>query len=99
MKLNLCFFFIKDHKLLEKYSAILEKVRDSLKKELDSEPVYNKKYLKGKINSYNGKIKANFHNSKMPKEDSQYICLSVIWIDSVFRIYYCLLKINIYKSF
>ena len=36
------------------------------------------------IKSYNGII-TNFHNNKIPKEDSKFICLSVILIDSVFR--------------
>ena len=35
-------FLIKDDELTEKYNEILEKVTDGLKKELDSEPVYNK---------------------------------------------------------
>ena len=35
-------FLIKDDELIEKYNEILEKVTDGLKKELDSEPVYNK---------------------------------------------------------
>ena len=34
---------------------------------------------------YNGKIKTNFHNNKIPKEGSQFICLSVILINSAFR--------------
>ena len=38
------------------------------KKEFDSEPVYNEKYLKAKIKSYNGNINTNFHNSKMQKK-------------------------------
>ena len=54
-------------------------------KKIDSEPVYNKKYLKDQVNSYNGKININFHNNKIPKEGSQYICFSVILIDSGFR--------------
>ena len=54
-------------------------------KEFDSEPVYNEKYLKAKIKSHDGKIKTNFHNNKIPKEGSQFICLSVILIDSIFR--------------
>ena len=62
-----------------------KKVKYRLKKEFDSEPVYNKKYLKAKIKSYNGKINTNFHNNKIPKEDSKFIFLSVILIDSVFR--------------
>ena len=57
----------------------------SLKKEFDSEPVYNEKYLKSKINSCNGEINTNFHNNKIPKEGSQFTCLSVNLIDSVFR--------------
>ena len=42
-------FFIKDYELLEKYNEIWEKVRNSIKKEFDSEPIYNFKNLKTKI--------------------------------------------------
>ena len=41
--------------------------------------------MKNNIKSYNGKINTNFRNSKIQKKDSQFICLSVILIDSVFR--------------
>ena len=73
-------FLIKDDELSGKYNEIWENV-----KEFDSEPVYNRKYLKAKVNSYNRKINKNFHKNKIPKEDSQYISSSVILIDSVFR--------------
>ena len=76
---------IKDDELLERYNEILEKVKNIIKTEFDSEPVYNGKYLKAKIKSYNRKINTNFHNNKILKESSQFICLSVILIDSVFR--------------
>ena len=62
------------------------------KKKNDGELVYNEKYLKAKMKSYNGKTNTNFHDNKIPKEGSQFICLSVILIDSVFRTgknYYC----------
>ena len=49
-------------------------------KKNSTEPEYNEKYLKTKIKSYNGKINTNFRNSKIPKDDSQCICLSVILI-------------------
>ena len=39
---------IKDDKLLEKCNESWEKVRNSIKKEFDSEPVYNEKYLRTK---------------------------------------------------
>ena len=35
---------------------------------------------------YNGKVNTNFHNNKIPQEGSQFTSLSVILIDSVFRI-------------
>ena len=72
-----------------------KKIKSSPKKEFDSEPVYNEKYLKAKIQSYNGKISTNFYNNKIPKEDSQYICLSTILIDSVLE----QVKFNILKCF
>ena len=55
-----------------------QKLAVSSQKWFDSELAYNQKY-------YNGKINTNFHNSKVLKEGSQYICLSVILIDSVYR--------------
>ena len=69
----------------------MEKASNNIKKEFDSEPVYNEKYLKTKIKSYKGKINTSFHNNKIPKESSHCICLSVILIGSVFKtgkIYY-----------
>ena len=78
-------FLIKDDKLLEKYNEMWGKVKNSIKKEFDSEPVYNEKHLKPKIKSYIGKLNTNFHDDKIPKEGSQFICLSVILIDSVFK--------------
>ena len=61
---------IKNDELLEKYSELLEKVKNNIKKEFDSEPVYNETYLKAKMKSYNEKINTSFHNNKMPKGDS-----------------------------
>ena len=78
-------FFVKDEKLFKKYNKIWEKVSNIIRKEFDSKPVYNEKYLKSKIKSYNGKINTNFHNNKLPKEGSQCICLSVMLVDSVYR--------------
>ena len=61
------------------------------KKEFDGETVYNKKYLRNKIKSYEEKISANVDGVKIPKEGFQCICLSVILTDSILRtgkIYY-----------
>ena len=63
----------------------MEEVKNSIKREFDSKLVCNEKYLKAKITSYNGKINTNLHNNKISREGSEFICLSVILIDSVFR--------------
>ena len=59
---------------------------EKFKEKFHTKPVYNEKNLKTKIKSYNGKINTSFHNNKIPKEGSQLICLSVILIDSFFRL-------------
>ena len=61
------------------------KVSISIKKGFESEPVYNEKNLKTKIKSYEGEIGTNFHDDEIPKECSNCICLSVILIESVFK--------------
>ena len=85
IKLNTS-FLIKDDKLFKKYNEILEKkVSNSIKKEFDSKLVYTKKYLRAKIKFYDGKINTNIHNNEIPKEGSQFIWLSVILTDSLFK--------------
>ena len=70
--------------MLKEYKEIWKKVSNAIKKEFDSNLVYIKKYLRTKIKSYKGKINKNFCN-KIPKEGSQYICLSVVLLDSIFK--------------
>ena len=62
-----------------------KKVKTSLRKESDSERVYNEEYLTAKLKSYNGKIKTSTHDNKKAKQSSQFIYLLVFLIGSVFR--------------
>ena len=75
---------IEDEVLLEMYNQILRKVKNNIENEFDSEPLYNEKYLRAKMKSYNKKINSNYYDNKIPKEDSKFMCLSVILIDSGF---------------
>ena len=59
---------------------------NSIKKGFDSKPVYNKKYLKTNLKSDEGKISTDFNDDGIPKKGSFCICLSVIFIDSVFKV-------------
>ena len=38
-------------------------------------------FKKTTIKSYEGKVNTNFHNDQMPKEVSEYTCLSVVLTD------------------
>ena len=48
------YFLIEDDDVLEKYNTIWEDVSADIKK--DSEPVYNKEFLKIKINSHGDEV-------------------------------------------
>ena len=50
------YFLIEDDDSLEKYNTIWDKVSAYTKKDFDSEPVYNKKFLKTKIKSHGDEI-------------------------------------------
>ena len=54
-------FFIEDDDLLEKYNTNWDKVRADIKKEFDSESVYNKNYLKTKIKSHGVEVTDFYH--------------------------------------
>ena len=69
---------------MEKYNTISDKVNADVKKEFDSEPVYNKIFLKTKIKSY-GDGATDFHDKELSKAGSNYTCLAVITIDSALK--------------
>ena len=51
------YFLIEDDGLLEKYNTIWDKVSADIKKEFDSEPAYNKTFLKTKIKCHGDEVK------------------------------------------
>ena len=57
-----------DDILLEKYNEIWDNISITVKRRFDSEHVYNEKYLKTKIKSYERKVNPNFQKDKMPGE-------------------------------
>ena len=74
---------VKDEKILKIYLKIWNKTKNLIKKELNSEPVYNDKYIKTKIKIYNDRVYTNFQHDKIPKYNEYCACLSVILLDSV----------------
>ena len=60
MKLNIYIsFLIKDDELLEKYNEIWDKVTYTIGKELYSNPVFYKKYLRANEKSFSRKMNTN----------------------------------------
>ena len=78
------YFLIKDDELLETCNKIWIKVRSSIEKELDCEPINNKKFLKTKIRSYSHEA-TEFYDNVIPKVHSNYTCLAVTLINFVLR--------------
>ena len=74
---------IDNDDLLEKYNTIYEKVSADIKKEFDSEPVYNKNYLKSKVKSHGDEL-PDFYDKKIPKLDF-YTCLPITTLDSALK--------------
>ena len=78
------YFFIEDDDLFEKYNTIWDKVSANIKKDFDSEPAYNKNFLKTKIKSHSNEV-TDFYDKGIPKVDSNHTCLVVISLDSVLK--------------
>ena len=75
------YFLIEDDDLSEKYNIVWDKVSTDIKKEFDSEPVYNKNYLKTKIKPRCDEV-TDFYDKEIPKLDFHHTCLAVISLDS-----------------
>ena len=70
--------------MLKKYNTIWDKVSGDIKKELDSERVYNKEFLKAKIKVYDDDV-TDFYDKEIPKIDSNHTCLAVISLGSALK--------------
>ena len=51
---------VNDKEILKKYSDIWDKIKSLIKKEFNSEPVYNDKYIKTNVKIYNNRVYTNF---------------------------------------
>ena len=75
------YFLIEDDELLQKCNTIWNKVNADVKKGLDTELVYIKKFLKTKIKSYSDEF-TDFYDKEIAKVDSNHTCLAVFSSDS-----------------
>ena len=68
---------IHDMEILKKYNEIWNRIKNVFKKEFDSEPVHNNKYIKTKISLFKMSlyiISLYFYGNKIPKGNERYTC-------------------------
>ena len=71
-------FLIKYNQLLKKIQKIWDEISKGMETEFDTEPVYDKKYLKTKAKSHGGTINTDFHGNLIPKQGFYCVFLSMI---------------------
>ena len=76
-------FLIKNDEVWQKYEDIWNVIKNKLSSKVNSEPIYENKYSKAKVGEFVGHIKINFLSIGLPKENTYYICIACITIDSV----------------
>ena len=69
-----------------KYTEIWNKIKDILNVKFHSQPIYDDKYIKTKVKTFNNMINTLFSGDKIPKERIHYVCIAAICIDSVLRV-------------
>ena len=78
-------FLIKNSEVWEKYEDIWNVIKNKLKIQFQSQPIYENKYLKTKVREFDGSIKTNFLGNGLPKENTYYTCIACITVDSVMK--------------
>ena len=78
-------FKIEDEDAYLKYNEIWNKIQSILNVKFYIQPIYDDKYLRTKVKTFNNTINTLFSGDEIPKERINYVCISVISIDSVLR--------------
>ena len=79
-------FKIEDENVYIKYNQIWNKIKDLLNVRLYSEPIYESKYIKPKVKTFNNVINTLFSGNDIPKGKVYYVCIVAICIDSVLKV-------------
>ena len=78
-------FKIEDEDVYIKYNQIWNEIKDLLNVRLHCEPIYDDKYIKNKVKTFNEMINALFTENKILRQKVHYVCIAAICIDSVLR--------------
>ena len=70
-------FQLEDESMYLKYTEIWNKIKNSLNSKFYSQPIYDGKYIKTKVNTFISMINTLFVGNEIPKERNHYICIAV----------------------
>ena len=79
-------FKIEDESVYLKYTEIWNKIKDILNAKFYSQPIYDDKYIKTKVKTFNNMINTLFSGDEIPKERIHHVYIAAICIDSVLRV-------------
>ena len=80
-------FKIEEESVYLKYSEIWNKIKSVLNVKFHSQPIYNDKYIKTEVETFNNTINTLFSGDEIPKERNHYVYISGISIDSILRVH------------
>ena len=79
-------FLAVDDDVILKCNKICKKIKKLLSVEFDCQPVYDEKYIKTRVKTFDNKVIIKFTDNEIPKENTHYSCIAVICVDSVIRL-------------
>ena len=79
-------FKIEDEDVYLKYAEIWNKIKGNLNVKLHIQLVYDEKYIKTKVKTFNNTINTLFSGYEIPKERIHYVCISAVCIDCILTV-------------
>ena len=77
---------IEDESVYIKYTEIWNKIKVILNLKFHIQPIYDGKYIKTKVKTFNNSINTLFAGDEIPKERIHYVCISAISIGSILKV-------------
>ena len=78
--------FLADGHVILKCNKIWKKIKNLLSAEFDSQRVYNEKYIKTRLKTFEDKAITKFSDNEISKENNHYSCITAICVDSVIKL-------------
>ena len=65
---------------------ILTTKKKELAVKIDSQPVYDEKYIRTRVKTFEEKVVTKFAENEIQKENTHYLCIAAICVDSVIKL-------------